>query len=116
MYFECKKYFERTCFEQTFYFELKQIDNAQGEAAGGATIEHQARAKSEPTIISVRDSELQALSQSFHGAEHLAKLKSVGESQGQALPQSFPCAEPPSLIPNKKTLCRPAPTQSPIMY
>jgi hypothetical protein len=93
-----------------------QIDNAQGDAAGGATIEQQARAKSEPTLIPFRDFQLQALSQSFPGAEHLAKLKSIGESQGQALPQSFTCAEPPSLIPNKKTSCRPAPTQSPTMY
>jgi len=58
-----------------------QIDNAQGEAARGATIEQQASAKPEPKLISVRDSQSQALSQSFPGAKHLAKLKSVGESQ-----------------------------------
>jgi len=34
-----------------------QIDNAQGEAAGGATIEQQASAKPEPKLISVRDSQ-----------------------------------------------------------
>jgi len=35
-----------------------QIDNAQGETAGGATIEQQASAKPEPKLISVRDSGL----------------------------------------------------------
>ena len=41
-------------------------------------------AKPEPTLISVRDSQLQALSQSFPGAKHLAKLKSVAKTHGQA--------------------------------
>ena len=58
-----------------------QIHNVQGEAAEGATIEQQASAKPEPKLISIRDSQSQALPQSFPGAEHLAKLKFVGESQ-----------------------------------